>query len=143
MNDRPKLKVPNDEAFWARLYFVNFTQRFLADPDPEAPHEHPVDTRLFDKIKKEASGILAWMVRGFRDWRQNNNTFIESPSMKAEKEKYKEVSDPVRQFANAFADRSSSRNKKYTSTHLHTFFRFWARKNAICTFRSQRVSKTS
>ena len=97
MNVAPTLKVPNDEAFWARLYFVNFTQRFLADPDPEAPHEHPVDTRLFDKIKKEASGILAWMVRGFRDWRQNNNTFIESPSMKAEKEKYKEVSDPVRQ----------------------------------------------
>ena len=32
-----------------------------------------VDTRLFDKIKKEASGILAWMVRGFRDWRQNKN----------------------------------------------------------------------
>ena len=48
-------------------------QRFLADPDPDAPHEHPVDTRLFDKIKKEASGILAWMVRGFRDWRQNKN----------------------------------------------------------------------
>ena len=96
----------------------------------DAPHEHPVDTRLFDKIKKEASGILAWMVRGFRDWRQNNNTFIESPSMKAEKEKYKEVCDPVRQFYNAFADRSS-RNKQYVSTHLHTFFRFWARKNNI------------
>ena len=130
MNDRPKLRDPGDEAFWARLYFVNFMQRFLVNPDPDNPHEHPVDVTLEDKLKKEASGILAWMIRGFHDWRQNNNTFLESPSMKAEKDTYKEVSDPVRQFVGAFADRFN-RNKKYTSTHLHTFFRFWARRNAI------------
>ena len=82
MNDRPKLRDPGDEAFWARLYFVNFTQRFIDDPDPDKPNEHPVDVTLEDKLKKEASGILAWMIRGFHDWRQNNNTFLESPSMK-------------------------------------------------------------
>jgi putative DNA primase/helicase len=41
---------------------LKFTDR------PKEAHERPKDSKLRDKLEKEASGILAWLARGAIEW---------------------------------------------------------------------------
>ena len=66
-NPRPEAPA-DDEALWARIRLIPFTQRFVNDP--MMPNEHKADPLLREKLKTEASGILAWLVRGFIAYQQ-------------------------------------------------------------------------
>jgi len=57
-----------DFAFWARVHLVPFDLRFVESPTAE--NERPRVKDLPDKLKAEAPGILAWLVRGCIDWHQ-------------------------------------------------------------------------
>jgi len=57
-NHLPRVTGTGD-AIWARLPVIKFTVRI---------HEADKDRQLGDKLKGEASGILAWMVRGAMAW---------------------------------------------------------------------------
>jgi putative DNA primase/helicase len=50
-----------DDGIWRRIRLVPFTVSF-ADRD---------DKQLSDKLRREAPGILRWMVEGLRQWREN------------------------------------------------------------------------
>ncbi len=54
---------PNDKAFWERLHLIPFTISFV-NRDPQEAHERRAVIDLGDQLRKEASGILAWLVRG-------------------------------------------------------------------------------
>ena len=60
----------DDPALWSRILIIKFEERFVKNPDPSNPHEHQADLHLLDKLKQEASGILAWLVRGCLAWQQ-------------------------------------------------------------------------
>lgn len=65
----------NDSAFWDRLRLVTFNVRYVDNPSPDKPHEHKPDKALGNTLEQEASGILAWLVRGCLDWqKQGLNT---------------------------------------------------------------------
>jgi len=57
-----------DSAFWDRLCPIIFTIRFV--DNPTAPHERQKDRALGDTLDVEASGILAWLVRGCLAWQR-------------------------------------------------------------------------
>lgn len=57
----------SDAAFWARIHLIPFSFSFV-DRAPEAEHERPADKYLSEKLKSEASGILAWVARGCLRW---------------------------------------------------------------------------
>ncbi len=59
----------DDYALWKRIVLLKFTQSFI--DDPVRPNEHKADHLLRDKLRAEASGILAWMVRGCLAWRKD------------------------------------------------------------------------
>jgi putative DNA primase/helicase len=59
---------PNDDALWERVKVIEFKVRFV--DDPQSPDERPRDPGLEDALRLEASGILAWLVRGHLDWLQ-------------------------------------------------------------------------
>lgn len=62
-NDKPKIPgADNDFAFWQRIQVLTFTESFI--DEPQEHNHHKVDKDLSEKLKKEAEGILAWMVRG-------------------------------------------------------------------------------
>jgi putative DNA primase/helicase len=58
----------SDAAFWDRLCPIIFTLRFV--DRPSQPNERKRDTSLGQALKQEASGILAWLVRGCLQWQQ-------------------------------------------------------------------------
>jgi putative DNA primase/helicase len=59
----------NDAAFWDRLRLITFNMRFV--DDPQAPNERKKDLTLWSQLAEEASGILAWLIRGCLDWKEN------------------------------------------------------------------------
>ena len=58
----------SDDALWARLHLIPFSQSFV--DDPTKPNEHKRDAFLLEKLAREASGILAWFVRGCLLWQR-------------------------------------------------------------------------
>ncbi|HEX7737045.1 MAG TPA: phage/plasmid primase, P4 family [Ktedonobacteraceae bacterium] len=59
---------PADSAFWERLCPVVFNVRFVEKP--EWDNERLRDPKLADVLAAEASGILAWLVRGALEWQR-------------------------------------------------------------------------
>jgi P4 family phage/plasmid primase-like protien len=56
----------SDAAFWDRLCPLIFNLRFVEHPTQ--PNERQRDPTLSQALQAEASGILAWLVRGCLDW---------------------------------------------------------------------------
>ena len=56
-----------DFGFWERVHLIPFKLSFI-DRKPQADDELPADKTLPDRLKEEASGILAWLVRGCLSW---------------------------------------------------------------------------
>lgn len=67
-NDLPHANA-DDQALWDRMVAIPFLQRFV--DDPQAPNEHQRDPALKDALLSEASGILAWLVRGCLAWQRD------------------------------------------------------------------------
>jgi putative DNA primase/helicase len=64
-NDKPHASA-TDDALWARLHLIPFTLSFV--DNPTKPNERKRDASLPEKLKGEASAILAWLVRGCLEW---------------------------------------------------------------------------
>jgi putative DNA primase/helicase len=54
---------PHDRAFWERLHMIPFNISFV-NRDPQETHERRAILDLDKQVLQEASGILAWLVRG-------------------------------------------------------------------------------
>jgi putative DNA primase/helicase len=67
LNQRPRVPA-NDPALWKRVHLIPFEFTFIEEPDPKKPNQMKADKDLPDKLKTEASGILAWLVRGHIEW---------------------------------------------------------------------------
>jgi putative DNA primase/helicase len=61
---------PNDKAFWWRLHLIPFNISFV-NRDPQESSERRAILDLDQQILKEASGILAWLVRGCLLWQRH------------------------------------------------------------------------
>jgi len=59
----------NDPAFWERIHLVPFKYAFVDRP-PKTDFEKRSDKMLAAKLREEAPGILAWLVRGCLAWQE-------------------------------------------------------------------------
>jgi putative DNA primase/helicase len=58
----------DDGAFWDRLFLIEFLMHFTTEDKIKDPNDRVADPHLEEKLKAEASGILAWLVRGCMEW---------------------------------------------------------------------------
>jgi putative DNA primase/helicase len=66
-NPKPRADA-SDYALWQRIHLIPFTLCFV--DEPQADNERRRDPGLLDKLKAEASGILAWLVQGCKAWQK-------------------------------------------------------------------------
>ena len=59
----------NDRSFWERMHLIPFDISFV-NRDPIEAHERRAIMDLDDQVRKEAPGILAWLLRGCLFWQQ-------------------------------------------------------------------------
>jgi len=111
---------PDDLALWSRVLLITFNQRFV--DDPQHPNERARDPSLKEALRAEASGILAWLVRGCLEWREKG---LQTPEcVKLATEQYREAEDEVTHFLEerCVIDRSAS----IGSALLYDSYRSWA-----------------
>ncbi len=65
MDDKPK---PGKSTHWRRAHTIDFKLSFV--DDPVYKHERKADINLQEEILKETEGILAWMVKGYQEYKR-------------------------------------------------------------------------
>lgn len=94
-NRRPRAPA-NDMALWRRVHLIPLKNSFIDNPDPNKQYEFKADKKILDTLKKEASGILAWLVRGCLLWQEHG---LKPPdSIKAATDAYRENEDIIGDF---------------------------------------------
>lgn len=120
-NHKPRADA-NDSAFWSRLRLITFNQRFLDNPDPNKKNEHKADTMLWPVLESEASGILAWLVRGCLEWQEHGlstpQSVIDAGNL------YRKEEDVIGQFIEERCDTSDPKAKTLAS-RLYTAYSNW------------------
>jgi putative DNA primase/helicase len=94
-NMRPRVPA-NDPALWQRLLLFPLKNSFIKNPNPNNPHEFMEDKHLDVKLRKEAPGILAWLVEGCLLWQEYG---ISPPAnICAATEEYRQSEDIIADF---------------------------------------------
>jgi putative DNA primase/helicase len=92
-NSKP-VAPAGDYALWQRVHLIPFDRAFI--DNPKALNESKADPYLLDKLKAEASGILAWLVRGCLTWQKEG---LNPPDIvRAATEDYKNDEDTLGHF---------------------------------------------
>lgn len=84
----------DDYAFHRRIIILPYTLSFV--DDPKELYERKADPNLLKKLQAEASGILAWLVRGCLEWQKQG---LNPPQdIKAAKRSYRDSEDLLGHF---------------------------------------------
>ncbi|NMC87210.1 MAG: hypothetical protein GYA69_02040 [Candidatus Moranbacteria bacterium] len=92
-NSKPSAPA-SDYALWQRVLLIPFERAFVAEP--REPHESKADPFLSEKLQSEASGILAWLVKGCLAWQKDG---LNAPDIvKAATNEYRSDEDTIGHF---------------------------------------------
>ncbi len=92
-NHKPRIPM-NDFSTWERVHLIPFNLSFIDEPKKD--FERQRDPDVLEKLKAEASGILAWLVRGALEWGYQG---LNPPkSVKAATAEYRKDEDIVGHF---------------------------------------------
>jgi putative DNA primase/helicase len=94
-NHKPKADA-RDEALWRRVLLIPFKMAFVPKPNPSKSNEHLADKKLPEKLRAEAPGILAWLVRGCLAWQKEGLNPPES--VLAATKDYQDAEDTIKTF---------------------------------------------
>jgi len=87
VNHKPKV-TDDSFGFWRRVRLIPFTKQFTGKAD---------DRRLSEKLRAEAPGILAWLVRGYLEWQRRGLDPVPE-CVKVATQAYQQESDPLAGF---------------------------------------------
>ncbi len=120
----------NDSAFWDRLRLITFNVRFVDDPQGE--HERKKDASLWDTLEQEASGILAWLVRGCLTWQREG---LATPAIILQDGKqYREEEDNIALFIKECCT-TSNPHAKARGSELYTAYKTWCEVGSMHPFK--------
>jgi putative DNA primase/helicase len=113
-----------DFAFWERVRLVPFKLAFV-DREPSAANERRAKKGLAAELKEEASGILAWLVRGYLAYRERG---LDPPLAVAEATAdWKKAENEILDFIEDYCSRDEM--AKIKSTILYENFNRWFKAN--------------
>lgn len=134
-NDRPSVPA-QDDGTWRRMLLIMFMQKIPKEQRRE---------RFEDELLKEASGILNWLIAGYRDWRAGGLRVPEG--VRAATETYRNDNDPLGQFISVCClppdDLDKMRGPDGTlpderASHLYAAYRLWC-EEAVTDAMSKRI----
>ena len=115
----------SDHAFWERVCPIAFNVRFMAQP--ERPNERLRDVGLARELEAEASGILAWLVRGALDWQRLGLAIPRDVLQR--REEYRAGESAVAHFVRACC--TLDPNAQIPAGLLYKRYRAWAGENDV------------
>ena len=120
-NHRPAYP-PDDYAFRKRIKNVNFPLSFVSEP--EAPNERKEILKLGEKLQKEASGILNWLIEGCLEFQRRGCSLIDPEAVKRAGADYLKDVDVIGYFIEDCC--TTGPDASVTTKDLYTAYRQWA-----------------
>lgn len=111
-NHKPEIKG-SDDAIWNRLHLIPFTVTI--------PREK-LDRTLPENLLAEATGILAWAVKGAKLWLEHG--LAKPPEVEAAASEYREEMDQVKHFIDDYC--VAEPGAEVGARALHNAYRKWA-----------------
>lgn len=106
-----------------RLHLIPFVLSFV--DEPQAKNERKRDPDLSEKLKAEASGILAWLVRGCLTWQKEG---LKPPHIvKEATAKYREGEDVISLFLGEYCH--IGQDYQVRAGELYKIYRQWCEAN--------------
>ena len=94
-NELPE--VPSDDGgTWRRIRVVDFSSKFVENPDPTNPKEFKMDTELAEKFDRWADMFMAMLIENHKQTDLRN--IVEPNEVKIATTKYKKNNDIIGQF---------------------------------------------
>lgn len=112
-NTKPTVRG-TDTGIWRRLKLVPF--EVTIPPEERDPH-------LVEKLKAEASGILNWMLDGYRHWKDRG--LVVPAAVVAATQEYRDESDPIGQFIQDALEKVPE--AKVSSGAVYESYQYWCR----------------
>ena len=109
------------EGWTRRFCFVDFPMHFVEIPNPNNPEERPIDRDIEQKLTatEQLTGIFNWVLNGYIMLR-NCGYFSEPDDQKAITEEFKELSNPLIEFA-----KELHIDKPTTNEYLYEQYKLW------------------
>lgn len=95
-NNRPIISAKAIDPIWDRIVLIPFHLKYVDRGCVKEEFERPRDIHLADKLKTEAPGILAWLVRGCLAWQKEG--LKKSDIIKKATDSYHKDQDIIGQF---------------------------------------------
>lgn len=118
--------VPSDDGgTWRRIRLVEFTSRFVEDPDPEKPNEFPMDKELHTKFVDWREQFMALLIEYYKKYMQ---TGIKEPEevLQCTRE-YQKNNDFYLEFKD---DKIEGDEMAFLSVNdAFTTFKYWQKEN--------------
>ena len=121
-NHKPKVD-PTDDAIWERIKLIPFNLSFV--DEPKEPYQRRRDPFLLEKLKAEASGILAWIVSGCLEWQKTG--LMAPDTVKSATQSYQEEEDIIGHFLNDVC--FSGPDKKVKANDFYSAYTKWCEEN--------------
>jgi putative DNA primase/helicase len=120
-NFKPRVNA-SDFALWERIHLIPFKLSFVENPTQ--PHHRKIDHNLLENLKEEAPGILAWLVQGFREYKEKG---LQPPSAVLEAtQDYKKEEDVIGLFISDCC--VINENAKVQSQEFYDAYKVWCEK---------------
>jgi len=126
-NSRPHIRA-TDHGFWRRLVLVPFDVRI---PDEE------VDKHLPRKLEDEHAGILAWLVKGYRSWREEG--LVRPQRVMDAVASYQGETNPIRGFIDEKC--SVHESSSITKAKFYDHYKDWAERSGLKPVSKPKVRK--
>lgn len=114
-NEKPVIRS-TDDSMWNRVRLVPWR---VSIPKGEQ------DKALVEKLKAEGSGILNWMLEGYREWREFG--LSEASAIDAATEEYRREMDSLQEFLDLECTVGEGRRVEFSS--LRTSYALWCQRN--------------
>jgi putative DNA primase/helicase len=125
-NNKPKANA-DDFALWNRILLLPFNQAFVKNPSDD--NEHEADVNLFEKLKSESNGILAWLVRGCIEYQKTGLNPPESVTKATED--YKAEEDEISLFIEECCITEGVESEKTKVKYLYAEYINWTESEGI------------
>lgn len=113
ITNHPPVMDPDDRALWYRVSFIYFPLSFVENP--KAIYERPRDSDLLQKLRDEASGIIAWVVRGYKAYLEEGLKIPES--VKVTTSAYRDANDHIGLFVSECLEKCEGGKAPYKATY--------------------------
>lgn len=125
-NNKPQIRG-QDDGIWRRVCLVPFNQQFVSKEKlKDNPKAKPRVDGLEDALWEEASGILNWILDGYRMWREGG---LQIPDQVREATgAYRQESNPVGDFIRTML--KTQQQKSLRASELYKVYTLWCKANA-------------